>query len=707
MTASIQSELIGFCERLGLDDFMDLCQKVKPLNEVDEKVNVKQEDENHVDDIEDLNKTRLDVMLKEVWGESDSESEGSDNDNEKIDEGLTEQDYQDIRSSQRHKLKHHEEDGEQTESSDDSAVTDLEENVAHKDASHVEQESSELAKTGSDGEHKTTSKHTIDAVEMISECADNDFNSPKEDLEDDCHENTSDDDVLVVDVKQDKFANNGAKHVLNLKRTRQANTGSNKSPRICVENTCSDNVDNNHVHNNQKITDSPSSKRIRLSCDTNVKSSVNTKNAVKTGNISATDINMDSPVTSFKKLSREQSKKDLEKSNVAYCGLSFDASFTQTEQSKEDSRSSFGSAPGSASKLDSSATDLFGSPSPRKPLFKPSQKGSPSPKRSLFKPSQKEGISPKKYTFKSSKKETEVVIHSKDNENEPNDSNREMKEIDENMNQSTYSADQKDTEAKTIHLSQGSNEFSDDDIEITGYDFMETSQCSAKVEDAKCENRSLTKEASGMLDTTWPENNRDMDDLVITGDNFDQIASQNSPKFEKTKLKHKEDNFSNPVMRESKELDDKSTRNLVKNVEMNSSVRKVTENSEDNHVSEINDLESYYDFNESFNESFNDSAIVSYELDVKNTSDNDNLAVENTNSSFCDISNANDNKLKDGNAGRNTTSSEVVRIASDSSNSSPETHCSKGMSIYYILMYFYSVDLYQIFFFSNCVGRKH
>ena len=101
LTASFQAELIKFSEQFAVPELLALCHKLQPAadKEFDKSDDSAQEME--VDD--DMNKTKLDVMLKEIWGESDSDSDHSDVFNDSKSDSSSKQDH-DLRSSQKQRL---------------------------------------------------------------------------------------------------------------------------------------------------------------------------------------------------------------------------------------------------------------------------------------------------------------------------------------------------------------------------------------------------------------------------------------------------------------------------------------------------------------------------------------------------------------------------------------------------------------------------
>lgn len=447
LTASSQSELISFLERHGLNEVKVLCQKLKPRK--DNRDNDTHNDDNK----EELNDTKLDVMLKEIWGESDSDPEENEDDDQKIDE-LDEQDYQDILSSQRQKLRQTEEDNQQTvASSSGSADMDT---VEDSECPRTSDISDETINDLVDDEDENCDKFNVN----------NGGNSEEVSVIN--YDNDSDD-VVILDVghgnKSASFVNKGAKNILNLKRTRKLNV-THELSRTSIEK----NTDDVHIHYTDDLntdTKSPCPKRLRFSC--NNKSELNEIISPEEGlRIIGKD---EVSSSSIKRLSSElSSKKEDEKFEIEYCGLSFDVSFT-----KDSSRSGSESSVTNTSRLDLSTTDLFGSPSPRKkPLFKSFERGT-------------EAQNDYKTVLDYSENDLKEIIH---------------------KNHSNKHSDHSGSEVEKIDLSQSSNEISDNDVEITGDNLMEISQNSPTFGDHTCRNSTVTEEDDKLADKIFQAANK-------------------------------------------------------------------------------------------------------------------------------------------------------------------------------------------------------
>ena len=101
LTATCQAELIQFSKQFVVPELLALCQKLQQAT--DKELTKSDDSAQEMDVDEDLNKTKLDVMLKEIWGESDSDSDHSEVFNDSKGDSKGKQDH-DLRSSQKQRL---------------------------------------------------------------------------------------------------------------------------------------------------------------------------------------------------------------------------------------------------------------------------------------------------------------------------------------------------------------------------------------------------------------------------------------------------------------------------------------------------------------------------------------------------------------------------------------------------------------------------
>ena len=618
ITVSCQSELITYSEKLGLKEFKVLCENAKSMTddngaEADEKV-----DTRNADDGEDLNETRLDVVLKEIWGESDTDSDDNEVSDSKKGDELSEQDYQDIRSSQRQKLQTREEnDTVTTDSSDDSDIAEAE---------------------GHD-------KHICKSDTVYIKACDNDAYKLDKILSTDKsvkkHVSPKNDNPYIINADVLINSDSNVQEALSFSRTK---IDGNKMSDIAVKSStgsmgnstdmhiCEKEINEISTNNTMNEVRSPAQKRMRLSFDYNNECNKNDDHKLTREKV---DVNEGLKNHSARYSGEFLAKKDCKKSQeVAYCGLSFDSSFTSSKDA-------------STNKLDSSGTDLFGSPSPKKePLFKLSQKEITSGNNSLF------------------SKVDKAKAYEK--------------------NDSSVNVDIPVTEENDIF--QDGSSASDDDVEITGDNFMEISQSSPKFGDKKIKDIPCLKEIPSNSDSNGDHEMftskaqtepLSPDDVEITGDNFMEI-SQNS------KIGDKENDagsFSEDVSGNDNEYCTDMERATSKTVPdhlgtmPSNSQRAVSVSLENDLTREMEDLENY-----NFNDSFNESCVSDVHLDAKNTStcsgtmdkiynvcDKDKLEKISDN---CLKTTENLDTVKDT---RNISDSEVVEVDSDSSGQSQET----------------------------------
>ena len=363
LTASFQAELIKFSEQFAVPELLALCHKLQPA--ADKEFDKSDDSAQEMEVDEDMNKTKLGVMLKEIWGESDSDSDHSEVFNDSTGDRTGKQDH-DLRSSQKQRLE----------------IEKMKENVQNteridqilndKSASNM----TDLSET--DSFQESDYKHKNNNLIVSNTCL------------------IDDNDVKIDDLKYSNYENEVT------------------SP--------------NHV-----IGDgSPQPKRQKTNCSPDCDiSNISEKNVLK------------------------DTSKDITK-ELAYCGVSFDSSFTRLRPSpneKSDENVIVGS------QLDSSSADLFESPSPKlsqKPLFKPTEKETWNDVKSQ---NNKLESSPTKASKNKSPRIDDIV----------------MKETGSVKDDSIVIDDD------------------DDDLEITGDNFAELSQPSPTFGDTKCKNSVFSK----------------------------------------------------------------------------------------------------------------------------------------------------------------------------------------------------------------------
>ena len=365
LTASCQAELIKFSEQFAVPELLALCQKLQPA--ADKELDKSDDSDEEMDVDEDMNKTKLDVMLKEIWGESDSDSDHSEVFNDSKGDRTGKQDH-DLRSSQKQRveIERMKEDVQNSER--------INQILNEKSASNM----TDLSETDSiqESDYKHKNYNLIDSNACLID--DNDVKN---------------DDSFRYSKNENEIT----------------------SP--------------NHV-----IGDgSPQPKRQKINCSPDCDiSNISEKNVLK------------------------DTIKDKTK-ELAYCGVSFDSSFTRLRPSpneKSDENVIVGS------QLDSSSADLFESPSPKlsqKPLFKPPEKEAGNDFKSQ---NNKLEFSPTKAPKNKSPRIDDIVLS----------------ETGSVMDDSIVIDDD-----------------DDDELEITGDNFAELSQPSPTFGDTKCKNSVFSK----------------------------------------------------------------------------------------------------------------------------------------------------------------------------------------------------------------------
>ena len=364
LTATCQAELIQFSEQFAVPELLALCQKLQPaadkeLTKTDDSV-----EEMDVDD--DMNKTKLDVMLKEIWGESDSDSDHSEVFNDSKGDSSSRQDH-DLRSSQKQRLE-------------------------------IERMKEDVQNTG-----RTDPMLNDKSASNMTDLSDSD-SIQESDYK---HKNNN-----LIDSNACLIDDNDVKNDDNFRYSKNENEIT--SPNHVIG-------DGSPQPKRQKINYSPD-------CDI---SNISEKNVLKGA-------------------SKDKTKE------LAYCGVSFDSSFTRLRPSpneKSDENVIVGS------QLDSSSADLFESPSPKlsqKPLFKPTEKETGN-------------------DFKSQNNNLESSPAKAPKNKSPRIDDIIMKETGSVKDDSFVIDDD------------------DDDLEITGDNFAELSQPSPTFGDTKCKNAVFSK----------------------------------------------------------------------------------------------------------------------------------------------------------------------------------------------------------------------
>ena len=524
-----------------MNELLTLCKSLQPLN--DKTV---LECTSDMED-EDLNETKLDIILKEIWGESGSDSDESEVFCDNKEEDLNEQDYQDIRSSQRQKLERQKGNVQKNESSDEAN------DQHHKSKPETSQINAYKYETG------------------IDVNTDNCFKAAT--------------DVNIYDhVKQnfkDNIENISVNSTWSFKRKSSvSNNEDTKSIAVECIYVCERNVkSNNSSPDDNKY---PHPKRVRYSeCDSSNKQ-----------RIEILDASTKSEVQSKRLFNEFAMENSIDKAKeVAYCGLSFDSSFTNSRSSLNET------ANGNlvnCSQLDSSSTDLFGSPS-----------HTGHSKKLLFKCCKKD-------------KSTGIDINAGINEKETN-----KKETQEKCEFNTVAAVAGMVSGQDISSISDDDDDDDDDLEITGDNFMELSQNSPKFSGTKFKNTALSKEIPGNL----------CSDLEVTGNNVMEL-SPNSQYIGHSKFKSTTLSREIPVNKDTCNTGDLDLHNnsftknnyidsRTENKTVSSAQMKIAGKQDDTHLnSEMNALENF-DFDNSFNESLN------CDLDLRDVSANNCSAVSN------------------------------------------------------------------------------